>query len=164
MVIFECSRSINSIEFSDSRYLNDLKSTPIFSLQSSLSKHANTSSAQVTPVQVSKTTINTRKRNAANTPPVTTNQTLIPVQIVCSRLDQSVDMITAKAESLFYNNEYKNCSQVLEEYVECHQTKAKITKTTSILSFSQTSEERSLSLCRVNCSRWMFHGIERIQQ
>lgn len=39
----------------------------------------------------------------------------IPIQVGCDRLERSVDLITEQASALFYNSEYKNCVEVLDE-------------------------------------------------
>lgn len=39
----------------------------------------------------------------------------IPMQVGCNRLERSVDLITEQASALFYNSEYKNCVEVLDE-------------------------------------------------
>lgn len=39
----------------------------------------------------------------------------IPIQVGCDRLERSVDIITEQASALFYNSEYKNCVEVLDE-------------------------------------------------
>lgn len=39
----------------------------------------------------------------------------IPIHIGNDRLSQSIDIITENAEGLFYNSEYKNCINVLDE-------------------------------------------------
>lgn len=89
----------------------------MYSLQSSLSKHTTPTNPQLTPVAFKSQTGDRKKRNASN---ATTNavRTWIPIQVGCDRLDQSIDIITEKAEALFYNNDYKKCIKVLDKYVE----------------------------------------------
>lgn len=56
-------------------------------------------------------------RNACNTTGVKTKQ-LIPLEESCNRLNQSIDVSTELAGSLFYNSEYKNCITLLDELVD----------------------------------------------
>lgn len=56
---------------------------------------------------------NHRKSHTHHTDP--TGKHWLPVQLGCDRLNQSVDIITEQAGYLFYNSEYKNCIDVLDE-------------------------------------------------
>lgn len=101
-----------------------MKSTPIYSIQANLSKHTtpiNTFSAaapHLTPLHTFKPQFSSnenvhRKRVSMNTN--TTSKAWMSFQIGSMRLDQSIDIITEKAASLFYNSEYKKAINVLDE-------------------------------------------------
>lgn len=55
------------------------------------------------------------KRKVYRNSTETKSVTLIPSQVSFERLEQSIDIVTEQAASLFYNGEYKNCINVLNE-------------------------------------------------
>lgn len=86
-------------------------------MQVSLSKFATPlkhQSFHVTPVQPAKKQSNERRKRSSIASNIA-NSNYVPLQTANTRLEESVALITAKAETLFYNNEYKKCSQILEE-------------------------------------------------
>lgn len=88
-------------------------------MNASLSKYA-TPSKQLaaSPMPLNKKPTNDRrKRSSLASNLASTNSAWIPLQIASTKLDHSVDSITAKAETYFYNNEYKKSSEILNEWV-----------------------------------------------
>lgn len=131
----------------------------MFSLPSSLSKHTTPTNPQLTPVAFKSQTGDRKKRNALNT---TANavRTWIPIQVSCDRLDQSIDIITEKAEALFYSNDYKKCIKVLDKCVELIYASNSIDCKNSIFHL-QNFESRSLPLQSIDRTHWLLDGIER---
>lgn len=93
----------------------DLKTTPNYSIQSSILRTSFTqlgdslkSTPATTGPQSAQKAHAATVRSAAVAP--------IALDVACRQLkENSVDMIVANAERLFYNSEYKQCMQVLDE-------------------------------------------------
>lgn len=86
-------------------------------MQSSLSKLTTPTSNPITPNQTFKPsqqqhrTINQNINRESNS----SDKCLIPLNTCFERLDTSMDIVIEKAESLFYNSEYKKSMNILEE-------------------------------------------------
>lgn len=90
------------------RIYNELKTTPNFSVHTSLSKHGTPSMSDV-PITVKQNNEKNRNRDLA------LSKTAQPLSLSLERLNQSIDLRVDHIETLFYNSEYKKCLNLLDK-------------------------------------------------
>lgn len=104
----------NKINFR--RLIHELKTTPIHSMQSSLSKLATPTSNPMTPNQTFRSQHQQRLLSQSKKRESRSNDNCILTLNTCfERLNQSLDIVIEKAKSLFYDSEYKECMDILEK-------------------------------------------------
>lgn len=93
---------------------NEIRTTPSFSIQASLSKHGTPTRAS--SGSMGNITINAKHNNEKNRhKDLAQSKTAIALSTAFERLDGSVDVQAAIAETYFYNSEYKKCTNILEK-------------------------------------------------
>lgn len=91
---------------------NELKTTPSYSIHASLSKAGTPTRASVGSAgNASIKQNNDRNRNKD----LVLSRTAMSLSTAFDRLTGSIDMLSAQAETYFYNSEYKKCSNLLEK-------------------------------------------------
>ncbi|XP_055523729.1 cell division cycle protein 16 homolog [Wyeomyia smithii] len=104
----------NKIMSPANKILEDLKNTPSYLIQSSLSKASSvfgsgggggTSCKQDTPYRI-------------NRPVSMQSPSAIGIQNCFERLEGCVDLVVSKAEKFFYNCDYKKCKKIIDEVLK----------------------------------------------
>lgn len=96
----------------------------------------------------------------------------ISIKVGCDRMEHSVDLITEQASALFYNSEYKNCIEILDElsqYLKFVSISLEIYRNKKchffiMFFFFQNFQSRSISWPCTGHTDWLFDRNEGVQQ